>query len=143
MSSHAESKHSAFTRHMAVSSGSFFTASGIMPSVLPLTQLFISRRVPSSNCLAKMSDPAKEAQSARNSPSGSNVPSSRNQMEFAAFAAVPSRLDIYAASDARSVSASAPRAASICARVSPRAPASAITSTASTLTGEMSVSVPS
>ena len=50
---------------------------------------------------------------------------------------------MYAASEARSVSASTPKASSICASVSPRAPLSAIASAASTLTGEMSASPPS
>ena len=128
---------------MTVSSGSSLTAAGIMPSVLALTHALSSRSVPSPNGTAKISAPANDAQSARKSASGSNLPPSLNQTELAVFAAVPSRLDMYAARDARSVCASVPNTASICASVSPFAPASAMASAASRLTGEISVSVPS
>ena len=142
-SSQPASKARAFTRYMTASAGISSSMSSIMPSVCSLTQAFKSLQVSASNSRAKTSAPAKDAQSARKSRFGSNVPSSRNQTEFASFASVPSTLDMYAARDARMSSASRPKTCSICASVSPRAPASVMASAASTLTGETSTSPPS
>ena len=128
---------------MTASDGISSSMSSIMPSVCSLTQEFISRQAASLNSRAKMSAPAKDAHPARKSWSGSNVPSSRNQMELAILASVPSTAPMYAASARRMVSASTPKASSICASVSPRAPASVMAIAASTLTGEMSASPPS